>query len=124
MKNPLGKNNFIIVIIVVALTAIIPGLMISGFISKYFVPSYEVATIIAAIGVILAGAFITNSNIFTFKGILLGLIYNLGVLWTTILYTQMRTSILKIEMAVPILLGGIPAIVVYLIFFRKKKTTT
>jgi hypothetical protein len=124
MKNPLGKNNLLIVIIVVALSAIIPGLIITGFIGINLFSDYVIPTVIAALGGILAGAFITNSNIFTFKGMLLGFLYNIGVLWATILYTQMRTSIFKIEIAVPILLGGIPAIVVYLIYFRKKKTIT
>jgi hypothetical protein len=124
MTNPLGKNNLLIVIIIVALSAIIPGLMITGFVGINLFSNYEIPTIIAALGGILAGAFITNSKIFTFKGMLLGFLYNIGVLWATILYTQMRTTIIKIEIVVPILLGGLPAIIVYLIFFRKKKTTT
>lgn len=121
MKNPLGKNYLLIVIVIVTLSSIIPALMITGFIEKIIIPGYEVATIIAIGGGILAGAFITTHRIFTIKGMLLGLIFNLGVLWATILYTQVRTSILRIEIVVPLILGSLPAIMVYFVFFKKKK---
>lgn len=104
-------------IVVVTVTAILPALMHTGFFSEInIIPSPAFALVLAFIGGIIAGAlFSQTTGHARWKGVLMGVVLNVGVLLTTIVYSQARTELFSIEVAIPLLLGSIPALVLYII---------
>ncbi len=121
--NLLGKYAQIVAIAIVACTAVLPALILAGFLPNGSL-SYQTATIIALIGGAIAGAIADPFAIFSWKGMIVGIVYNLGALWATIFYTEYRTSILRIELAIPLLLGGIPAVIVFFLLSKLGKVAT
>jgi hypothetical protein len=116
------KYYWLIPIVIISTTVITPALIISGFLANVKL-SQEIATIMALIGGIVAGALVEPKKL-SWKGALVGAAYGVSTLWATILYTQARTFILKIELALPLLIGAIPAVVVFALLtwlFPKKK---
>ncbi len=116
-KKLFGDYYLLAVLVIIMLTAIVPALAVTGFLSSATL-SREVGTLIALVGGAVAGAIASPRANFSWKGIIVGIVYGVGTLWATILYTQARSSILKIEIAVPLLIGAIPAVIVYLILSR------
>ena len=116
-RNLLGVNLPLAAIVIFTLTAIVPALIVTGFMPiENF--SQETGTVIALVGGAVAGIIASPSRRSFWKGMLIGGVYGVSTLWATILYTQARTSILRIEIAIPLVLGMIPAFCVYFVLSK------
>ena len=115
--NLFGHYYTIVVLTIFALSAVMPALIISGFLPRLSLTP-DVASVIAFVGGAVAGALSSADRIFSWKGMIVGIVYSLSTLWATIFYTQARTSIFRIEIAIPLILAGIPAGIVYLLLSR------
>jgi hypothetical protein len=115
--NLLGNYFLLAVLVIISLTAIVPALMVTGFLPGATL-TREAGTLIALVGGAAAGAVANPKARFSPKGMMVGIAYGLGSLWATIFYTQARTSIIKIELIIPLALGFIPAFAVYYLLSR------
>jgi nucleoside permease NupC len=114
LKNPFGYYCFLLVIVVVALTSIVPALMMAGFMGKNLIPSARVATLIALAGGAVAGAFSHPRRLISWRGIIVGIVYNLAALWALLLYASWgRSALLSFELAFPLVVALLPAAGIY-----------
>jgi len=109
------SNSFIVALVIITLTTIVPALMITGFFGEIAL-SRDTATIIALVGGAVAGAIADSKQ--RLRGVLVGITFGVATLWSGILYFQARGSIIKIEMVIPLLGGLIPAAAVYYVLSR------
>jgi hypothetical protein len=110
--NLFGNYFLPAVLVIIGLTTVAPALMVTGFLPGATL-TREAGTLIALVGGAVAGAIANPKARLSPKGMMVGAVYGLGTLWATILYTQARTSIIKIELIIPLGLGIIPAFAVY-----------
>ncbi len=120
-RNLFGDRFLLAVLVIISLTTVVPSLMVTGFFPGATL-TREAGTLIALVGGAVAGAIANPKVRFSPKGMLVGLVYGLGTLWATIFYTQARTSIIKIELIIPLALGLIPAFAVYYLLSRVFQT--
>jgi hypothetical protein len=117
VKNPLRYYCFLFVIVVIALTSIVPALMMAGFLGKSLIPSLRVATLIALGGGAVAGAFSHPKRLISWRGIIVGIVYNLAALWALRLYASApwgsRSALLTFEVAFPLVVALLPAAGIY-----------
>jgi hypothetical protein len=120
-RSPVERPTSTVAIVIITLTSVIPALTLAGFFPKVIL-SQEITAVIAAIGGAVAGALVARQNAYPYwKGVLIGIVLNLGVLWTTTVYVQARTSLFKIEIVIPLLLGSLPALLLYVLLIGKKE---
>jgi hypothetical protein len=105
--------RLIAVLTMIVVSSILPAFILSGFLPNTVHLTNELATLIALIGGAIAGAISNPDKLFTWKGMVVGFVYSLGTLWAAIFYMQSRTSIFKFEILIPMIVGGMPALVVY-----------
>ena len=105
----LGKYTFYLAIGVVALTAVLPAMALTGFLPMDIFSTTMSTTLFSAVVGAVAGLFYIPGRKISWRGSILGLLLNVGILWAVILYTMNRQTILRLELAIPLLLGVIPA---------------
>jgi hypothetical protein len=122
-----GKNLFErpimrAAVVIVTLTSIFPALMLAGFFPKINIISSPVIGLIVALigGAVAGGLFAHTTRIARWKGVLMGVVLNIGTLGATILYVQNRSKVFSIEIAIPLALGSLPALALYFVMGRRK----
>jgi hypothetical protein len=108
-------------LVIVAVTSITPALIYTDVFSGKSVSSSPVIVLIVAlIGGAVAGALFSRAIPTPYwKGILIGIVLNVGVLLATIVYIQARTELFKIELVIPLGLGSLPALGLYYLLARR-----
>jgi hypothetical protein len=118
-QSPFGKHVLAAACGVIFFTSIIPAMMEAGFYNNIF-PTRAAATVVAVIGGAIAGIIAYPSSKSYVKGILIGILWGLGVLWTTIIYMQGKDWVLSNEFMLPLMIGSLPAWGLYRLLFHKE----
>lgn len=111
------KTKETVALIVFTLGVIIPALGYNGFLFEFLLGlDSMIFYLIVCVGSLLS-FFITNhKRVFAnFAG---GLLTGPGVAFATGLYLAERSSIMKIELVIPMLIGGLPGVLVYYLIVR------
>ncbi|MBK7131036.1 MAG: hypothetical protein IPM74_18815 [Crocinitomicaceae bacterium] len=111
------KTKETFALVVFALTVIIPALGYNGFLFEFLIGlNSALFYSIVCIGSLLS-FFITN-----YKRVLAnlagGLLTGPGVAFATGWYLTERSSIMKIELVIPMFLGGLPGVLVYFLIVK------
>ncbi len=110
-----------VAVMIFAFTAIVPALFISGFIADLDIEINKIIlSIVAAVGTAVAGALWQNDTSKRLIGAITGAVTGLCVLWATYFYTAPRESIIKLELAVPILIGAIPGYLLHCLLTKSQ----
>lgn len=118
---PEKLKNFI-GILAVAFT-VIPAMILSGFFPEWNVLPFENWVLIATIGTGICTAFLVPR---WYKGLLTGAIIALGALYGLYYYVPFRiafisnSAIFRIEIALAVLIGAIPGVIVLFAWGLKK----
>lgn len=107
--NLFGEYTIYFVLALVSITAVLPALSLAGFTPMSIFSSLGTVTLISAIAGAIGGMLYMPNEKISWRGIIFGLLLNLGILYAIVFYAQSRQSIFKIELVIPIILGIIPA---------------
>ncbi len=119
MRNPFGYYCFLFVVIIIALTSVVPAFMMAGFLGQSLMLSSRVASLIALGGGALAGVFSHPRRLVSWRGLIVGIVYNLAALWAMILYASWgRSALLSFEVIFPLVVALLPAAGVYYLLSR------
>jgi hypothetical protein len=125
LKNPFGYYCFLFVVVVTALTSVVPALMMAGFLGKGLVLAPRVATLIALGGGAVAGAFSHPRRLVSWQGLIVGIVYNLAALWALHLYSSPAwggsKALLSFEVLFPLVVALLPAVGVYYLLSRIRR---
>lgn len=125
LKNPLGYYCFLFVVVVIALTSLVPALMMAGLMGKSLTLSPRVATLIALGGGAVAGVLSHPKRLISWRGLIVGVVYNLAALWALHLYSSPAwggsRALLSFEVMFPLVLALVPAVGVYYLLSRIRR---
>lgn len=114
-------------LLLLLLSSVLPGLVITGFIPDFGVLTYSLSTwiIISIVGGAIAGSLFMNTMKYWYLGAITGILISPGMLIATYYYTLARTHLFSIEIIIPMLLGALPGLcflfVVNALYFKKSK---
>jgi len=114
-------------IILLVFTSVLPALLLTGFLPlfNFLQLSFSVWLIIALLGGALGGSLLTPRMRYWYVGLIAGILIGPGMLIATYYYTAWRSSILNIEILIPILLGALPGLlfvfIVVALFGKKRR---
>jgi hypothetical protein len=121
LEKPRGQNGFkyyalIILIILQVGTVTVPAMMLTGFVPN-LLPSLELGLLISVVGGGVGGClYDTKKLLSSIKGGIIGAVYGFSTFFAIYYYTLHRTSIIRLELAIPVLLGAIPPILLFILF--------
>lgn len=125
MKNPFGYYCFLFVVVVIALTSVVPALMMAGFLGERLVLPPLVATLVALGGGAIAGALSHPRRLVSWQGLIVGVVYNMAALWALRLYSSPAwggsEALLSFEVIFPLVVALLPAVGVYYLLLRIRR---
>ncbi len=112
-----GKRK--VAIVVLTLSAVVPALLVSGFVPELSIaPLY--ASIAAGVGGVIAGFIVIDRNMQRpWAAPLCGALVGLGALWVTIFYASFRDRIFSLELGVVAIVGAIPGLILFVLLTRR-----
>ncbi|MGH2495963.1 MAG: hypothetical protein ACRDIV_14820 [Ktedonobacteraceae bacterium] len=114
-------------LLLLLLSSVFPGLVITGFIPDFGVLTYGLSTwiIISIVGGAIAGSLFMNKMAYWYVGSITGVLISPGMLIATYYYTVFRTHLFSIEIIIPMVLGALPGLcflfVVNALYFKRKR---
>ena len=114
-------------LLLLLLSSVFPGLVITGFIPDFGVLTYGLSTwiIISIVGGAIAGSLFMKKMTYWYVGSITGVLISPGILIATYYYTIARTHLFSIEIIIPMLLGALPGLcflfIVNALYFKRKR---
>ncbi|HEU0000963.1 MAG TPA: hypothetical protein VFQ36_08700 [Ktedonobacteraceae bacterium] len=114
-------------LLLLLLSSVLPGLVITGFIPDFGVLTYSLSAwiIISIVGGAIAGSLFMNKMKYWYPGSITGILISPGMLIATYYYTLARTHLFSVEIIIPMLLGALPGLcflfVVNALYFKRKR---
>lgn len=115
-----SKTRYILGIVVFTLCTIIPALGYAGFMFRELI-GMNTSLLYAISGIGTMAAFFVTNYKRIIPNLICGPLTGLGTTFATVFYLSNRSSIIKLELIIPMALGVLPGILLYYFLTRKTK---